>query len=119
MSVSKEEVQEWFEAAIETDEFYDTDLAYMSEGDSVSFDSVPSGYAIKIEAMSTDRGYDSYGYQHLDDGYIVFKITDPDGESETFKLPVEYASYEGWSYDVSKLAPTTKQEKVVRTWEWV
>jgi hypothetical protein len=115
--ITKETVIGWFND--QEEDLYDYDLPYLSVGDFVELPSIPDGYILKVIATQTNRDYDSYGNRHLEDGYIVFSVTGPDGTYEDFKLPMGYASYEGWEYRVSDIAPTVQKEKVITVWEWV
>jgi hypothetical protein len=112
-----EDVKQWVQHAYHDDEL--EDLGYVSEGDVLEMSTLPEGYSAKVVFSNTKRDYDSYGYQYLEDGYIVFSITDSEGDVQNFKFPIDYASYEGWSYDYNDITPTTHQAKVVTTWEWV
>lgn len=114
--ISLEQVKFWFEQAYEDDEL--VDLGYEIEGTILDFDSVPDEYSVKIVATNTHRNYDSYGDMSLQDGYIVFSVTDSAGNVENFKLPIEYSSYEGWDIDYNRITKTEKREKVITTWEW-
>lgn len=114
--ISAEMVKDWFKNSEDT--LYDLDLEYSSEGDDIELEDMPSEYKLKVVVSNTERDYDSYGYQSVD-GYIVFSVTDSAGESENFKLPVSYASFEGWAFDINGIAPTVQKEKVVTYWEWV
>lgn len=113
-----EDVKLWVQHAYHDDEL--EDLGYeASVGTELEMSSLPEGYSAKVVFTNVERNYDSYGYRTLEDGYIVFSITDPEGDVQNFKFPIDYASYEGWTYDYRNITPTTHQAKVVTTWEWV
>jgi hypothetical protein len=116
VSISTGTVKQWFEES--ADDVYDLDLPYLSEGAVIELEGVPSEYTLKVVASNTERDYDSYGNSSAD-GFIVFSVTGPDGESDNFKLPVSYVSYDGWNIQTNFISPTSKQEKVVTFWEWV
>jgi hypothetical protein len=107
----------WFTE--QEEDLYDFELEYLSVGEFIQMPSIPDGYIVKVIATKTDRNYDSYGNSYLEDGYIVFSVTAPDGTYEDFKLPMSYASFEGWTYDVHNVDRTVQQSKVITTWEWV
>lgn len=113
--INKDLVISWF---ITEEDLYDYDLPYLSVDDFIELPSIPDGYILKVIASKADRDYDSYGNSFLEDGYIIFSVTAPDGDSSDFKLPLSYASYEGWEYRVNGIAPTVRKEKVITTWEW-
>ncbi len=113
--ISTAEVKSWFQ---NSEDLYDLELTYLSKGDIIEMDTVPAGYELKMVAQNTEREYDSYGNSHLEDGYIVFSVTNDEGESREFKMPLSYASYEGWEYKVNSIAPTSKHVKTVTVWEW-
>ena len=116
MSISTEVVQSWFSEAEE--ELYELDLMYAGVGDKIDLESIPRGYSLEIVSDETSRDRDSYGSLSVY-GFLVFSVTGPDGDSAFFKLPMSYASYDGWSFDSATIVPTAKQEKVVTSWEWV
>lgn len=116
--LSVETVKSWFITAEDTDELYDMDLTYLSVGDSVDLEGVPEGTTIKVVANETNREYDSYGNSYTPDGFMVFEVTDSEGVKQNFKLPVEYSSYEGWTYYIRNITAVVQREKVVTTWEW-
>lgn len=117
MSIDVNDVRSWFKNAsdADADELYD--ITYHSPGYKLVLESVPEGYAIEIIASENERDYDSYGYSTVD-GYVIFEVTDPEGDKQKFKLPAEYASYDGWSIDYDKITAVEKREKVITTWEW-
>lgn len=116
MSISINEVISWFTA--EEEDLYDYELAYLSKGSQINLDSVPGRFYLEVVDSNTERNYDSYGYSLLNDGYIIFSVADDEGNTGLFKLPVGYASYEGWTYYPDSITPTVHKEKVITTWEW-
>jgi hypothetical protein len=116
--ISTQNVRDWFKAAEDSDELYDSDLTYLSVGEAINFDSIPEGVRLKVVANNTARDYDSYGNRSVD-GFMVFEVTDSDGVVQNFKLPVEYSSYEGWTYYINNITLVAQREKVVTSWEWI
>lgn len=103
------------------DEDYDTidELAYATNGQEIDLGDVevPEGWVLKTVDVNTDRDYDSYGNAYTEDGYIVFSVSDGT-DSVLYKLPVAYASYEGWDIELRNISQVKKTEKVVTTYEW-
>jgi hypothetical protein len=100
------------------DAFYEIPYASVGLFAEDGEEGVPDGWTISVHESQTERNYDSYGNAYTEDGYVVFRVED-DVDSALYLLPVNYASYDGWSIDVSKMVKTEKKEKVVTTWEWV
>jgi len=117
-----EEIKSWFSPEDDSEDYYELentliDLPMYDAGHVFELPGV-TDFQLQIEHTNINREYDSYGYRSLDDGYIVFSVTGIDGSSANFKIPYYYASYEGWSWDISKISQVEKREKVVTTWEW-
>jgi|SRR3954469_1708882 len=74
---------------------------------------------IEIVEEETDRSYDSYGNTSADDCFIVFKVTDNVGETNTFKLSGSYYSYEGWEWNIDSIVEVKATPKTIYTWESV
>lgn len=75
-------------------------------------------YEVSVAFMQVEHSRDSYGDAYLDDGYVILAVTGLDGSNKNFKLPYSYASFEGWSWDLDKIAEAYYRQKVVTTWEW-
>lgn len=102
----------------ENDEF--SELVYSNGGESFThedYPEIPDGWAVHVHEINTDSEYDSYGNSSVEDGYIIFRVTDGT-EEQLYLLPVSYQSYNGWDYDLYKVTKTEKREKIVTTWEW-
>jgi hypothetical protein len=106
-----EEQEDWF-----LDLNYDSGASqvWTSEESNV----VPEGWTISVEEINTETDYDSYGDRSLEDGNIIFKVSDGNAEA-LYKLPVSYASFEGWSQDLSGIVRVEKREKLITAFEWV
>jgi len=74
-------------------------------------------WEIEIVEEDTDRSYDSYGDTRAEDCFIIFKVTDASGESNMFKLPGSYYSYEGWEWNVTSIAEVKSVPKTIYVWE--
>ncbi len=116
--INLKQVKQWFRNAVDSDELYDSDLEYATEGVRLEFESIPEDYSVAVVAVNTERDYNSYGDRSLENGYIVFSVTDSSGVSETFKLPVEYSSYAGWDFQISNITKTVKRSRMITTYEW-
>lgn len=120
--LSTESVRNWFKGNSDSEDEISEELSelpYQGVGYVLDLPGV-NDFQLTIVHDNTDRQYASYGYQYLDmdEGYVVFSVTARDGSSANFKLPYGYASFEGWSWDVDKIARVEKREKVVTSWEW-
>jgi hypothetical protein len=114
--ISNSDVKSWFQ---DEDYVYDMDLGYVTAGETLHLANAPENVVVKVVEANNDTDYDSYGNGYLVDGYIIFSVTDAEGNSEIYKLPMSYQSYDGWEYSLNEIAPTVKKEKIVTTWEWV
>jgi hypothetical protein len=96
------------------DLFYD--LPYSGTGLLVDDDEegLPDGWSIFTHEVHTDRMYDSYGNGYTEDGFVILRVTNGTDE-QLYRLPVNYASFQGWDVDVRKLSKTQQVEKVVKT----
>ena len=119
--INTEDVIEWFRnAEEEEDPDFIYELRYQGKDSTFDVLGAPDEYEFKVVINHTDISYDSYGNGYTDDGFIVFSVTNTlTNESANFKLPVKYASYDGWSWNLNDIRPVIAQEKVVTLWEWV
>lgn len=104
----------------ENDEDYIYDeLRYVNVGQILHLDRAPKNFTFKVVDTNTDAEYDSYGNGYLNDGFVVFEVHDDyTDETEIFKIPGTYSSYEGDSWHINKISAVVKTQKVVTTWEW-
>ena len=114
------QVIEWFTDSEYEDEIGEIlcDLPYESVGAVVELPNV-TDFQITVAFLNTDRNHDSYGYSYLEDGYIILAVTDRSGSTKNFKLPMSYASFEGWDWNVREITEATYSQKIVTTWEWI
>lgn len=123
--LTAEDVKGWFSALLDDgSEKYDIgfedeliDLPYRKEGYILAVPGV-TDYQVTVATTNTERTSDSYGYSYLEDGYVILAVTGQDGTAAHFKLPISYASFEGWSWDLSELTKVQLTEKVITTYEW-
>jgi hypothetical protein len=120
MTVTTEEVMEWLHAAADgEDEDAIFELRWATENEVYPINSVPETHEVRVLASETDITYDSYGNGYNGDAFVVIQVTElASGDSANFKLPGEYASYEGWSWHIDKLVQVTEDPKVITVTEW-
>lgn len=95
------------------------ELHYESVGNVVEFEhaELPEGWVVTIAEINDERDHDSYGNAYTDQAYVILSLS-TGAETTLYKLPGEYASYEGWNWDIDKLSQVEKREKVITTYEW-
>lgn len=95
------------------------ELHYQSVDSVIEFNeqALPENWVISVKAVNDEYSYDSYGNGYTEDAYVILSVTDG-VETALYKLPGEYASYEGWTWELDKLAEVRSTEKVVTVWEW-
>jgi len=117
--VTVAELQEWFRNHEDVNYLYELELEYSSVGDTIELSSLPEGYSITVKDLKLEREYSSYGYQNLHDGYIILTVKDSESKEKDFKIPVTYASFEGWGYEIDNIVPAVRREQTITTYEWV
>jgi hypothetical protein len=94
------------------------DSGYNAEkGQVIPVEGAPANWQFTVKDTNTETQYDSYGNGYLNDGYIVFEVTNGE-ETALYKLPMQYASYDGWDFQLRYIVPVQKVEKVISVWEW-
>jgi hypothetical protein len=119
--ITAEQVRNWLDIDDSTEDYYELeneliDLPMQNEGYVIEVPGV-NDYQITLKYKAVEREYDSYGGSTAD-GYVILDVTAIDGSTTSFKLPYAYSSYEGWNWDLSKLARAEQRQKVITTWEW-
>jgi hypothetical protein len=112
-------VRDAFVAWGDTDEGADFlyEVRYIDAGDVIPVTGLPGNWEVTmVDTSNAKMNYDSYGYGYINDGFVVFKVTDG-VEEALYKLPVEYASFQGSDYHPREIAPVQKTEKTIYVWE--
>ena len=78
----------------------------------------PANWAWDIIEINSKIDHDSYGYGYSRDAYVIIKVSNGDVE-QLYMIPGTYASYDGWSWDLTGIRKTHKTEKTVLVWSSV
>jgi hypothetical protein len=103
----------------ETDEGGDylNELPYEADkGTDIPVADKPEGWTLTVVDKHTELERDSYGYGSLEDGYIIFEVSDGT-RLALYKLPLTYASFEGWDIATRHIKPTVQRAKTIQIWE--
>lgn len=87
--------------------------------DLAGVEDVPAGWVFTVQEVDDSKDYDSHGNSYTDSAYVILSVTDSAGNTASYKLPGEYASYEGWSWKLEDVKVVTRQQRLITTWDWV
>ena len=101
----------------ESEEFI-YELTCYRAGSKVDFEyaELPENWNITIKEVNDERLYDSYGNGYTEDAYIILSVSDG-VETVLYKLPGEYASFRGWTWEADKLKKVESVTKTINVWE--
>jgi hypothetical protein len=117
--INVEKVKEVFSNLSETEDNDMHDLVYQGKGYVLHLTGAPKEWIIQLlDTRNAETQYDSYGYGSLEDGFVVISILNSTTqEFKYFSIPVEYASYEGWSVYPEKIKEVYQATKIITAWE--
>ncbi len=117
--ITLEQVKEVFNNLSDNDEEYVYELPYERVGTVVELANAPADWNILVvDTSSVETQYDSYGNGYTENGAVIFSVSDHD-ELKYFRLPMDYASYDGWSVDYNKLTEAHQVSRTVTYWDAV